>query len=385
MQGRLIGVLACAAVAVIVGGCGSSGDSGGSSAGGKLPSTINIGMLDTMSGVAAFCGQQEKQGAEMAVEEINSSGMLGDSKLKLSIEDDKGTPEAGVAGFRKLQSSKVAAMVGPCLGTVAPATGPLTEQAKLPDVITTASGADVTPSYVFRAGIPQQQYAGNVIKVLKAQGVKKVAVMYDNAQPSIAQGSWGGAQKPEIAKQGLDLALAEGVDGTNSDFSSQISKAISTHPDAIGVLFQGAPNLTIVKQLREGGFKGQIWGQQGMLNDFYEKGGPSTDGTLISVSYSPALNVGATTKFTKNFEAKYSVTPSELSAHGYDAVYFVANALKTAQSTDGAKLQKAMAGQKSMEGAQGNLTFTADGDARGAGGVVKLEGGVLKGVPMPGS
>ena len=145
------------------------------------------------------------------------------------------------------------------------------------------------------------------------------------------------------------------MDGTSADFSSQISKAIGTNPDAIGVLFQGAPNLTIVKQLREGGFKGKIWGQQGMLNDFYMKGGPATDGTMISVSYSPALAVGATTKFTEELQGEVQgINPSELSAHGYDAVYFVANALKTAQSTDGAKLQKAMADQKSMEGAQGD-------------------------------
>lgn len=379
-----LGALACSAVlAVGVAACG--GDSGGGGGGGGLPSEVKLGMLDTMSGVAAFCGEQEKQGAELAVEEINNQKFLGNgTKLSLQVEDDKGTPEAGVAGFRKFTTEKVAAVVGPCLGTVAPATGPLAEQSKMPNVITTASGADVTPQYVFRAGIPQQEYAGNVIKVIKDEGHKNVAVMFDNAQPSIAQGSWGGAQKPAIAKEGLNLTDVEGVAGTNTDFGSQVSKVVKSNPDAIGVLFQGAPNLTIVKQLREAGFKGQIWGQQGMLNDFYIKGGPSVQGTMISVSYSPALPSSATTKFTKDFEAKYNIKPSELSAHGYDAVWFAARAIKQAGSTDGAAIQKAMASTKQMDGAQGNLTFTDTGDARGSGGVVKINNGELEGVKFTG-
>lgn len=386
---RAVGALACAATALAFGACGSSssnssssGGSGGSSSS-NLPSTITLGFMDTLSGVAAFCGEQERQGANLAVDEINSTGFLGNSKLQLKFQDDKGTPQDGTTAFHNFQSAKVTAIVGPCLGTVAPATDPLAEQAQIPDVITTASGADVTPDYIFRAGIPQQEYAGNVIKVLNAKGIKNVAVLYDNAQPSIANGSWGGAQKPEIKKLGMNLLVEEGVAGTNTDFSSQVSKALAAKPQAIGVDFQGAPNLTIVKQLREAGFKGIIWGQQGMLNDFYEKGGPATNGTLISVSYSPALNVPATKNFTKKFEAKYHVVPSELSAHGYDGVWFVARALKAAGSTDGPALQKAMAGIHAMDGAQGHLTFTSDGDARGSGGVVKLENGKLSGVPVP--
>lgn len=387
---RTSAATACiAAAALVAAGCGSSdsdSSGAGASGGGSLPSTIKIGMLDTMSGVAAFCGEQEKQGAELAVDEINSSKFLGNSKLSLNIQDDKGTPEAGVAAFRQFTDGGYAAVVGPCLGTVAPATDPLAEQAKLPDVITTSSGADIGPDYIFRAGIPQQEYAGNTIKVVASRGAKKLAVIYDNAQPSIAQGSWGGAQKPEIAKEGLDLAVAEGVAGTNSDFSSQVSKALAAKPDAIGVLFQGAPNQTIVKQLREAGFKGIIWGQQGMLNDAYQKAGPYVVGTLIGVSYSPALNVPATKKFTDTFQAKYHIVPSELSAHGYDAVWMVARAIKKAQSTDGEAIQKALTTVASdgFQGAQGDLTFTADGDARGSGGVVEVgSGGKLKGVKVP--
>jgi branched-chain amino acid transport system substrate-binding protein len=385
---RAFGVLACsAALAVGVAACGDDSESGGGGGGGgNLPSEVKLGMLDTMSGVAAFCGEQERQGAELAVEEINSQKFLGDGvKLTIQVEDDKGTPEAGVAAFRNFVNDKVAAIVGPCLGTVAPATGPLAEQSKMPDIITTASGADVTPNYVFRAGIPQQEYAGNVIKVIKDQGHKDVAVMFDNAQPSIAQGSWGGAQKPAIEEEGLNLVEEEGVAGTNSDFGSQVSKVVAAKPDAVGVLFQGAPNLTIVKQLREAGFDGQIWGQQGMLNDFYIKGGPAVQDTMISVSYSPALPEGSTTKFTKDFEAKYNVTPSELSAHGYDAVWLAARGIKAAGSTDGEAVQKALAGIKEMEGAQGALTFTDTGDARGTGGVVKVNNGKLEGVELPGS
>lgn len=379
-------VMSIGVTVVALAACGSSssgGGGGGGSSSGHLPSTVKLGLLDTLSGQAAFCGVDERQGAELAVSQINSTHFLGNTKLSLAIEDDKGTPQDGIAGLQQLISQGVAAVVGPCIGPVALATDPVAEQKKIPDVVTTASAADVSPPYIFRAGIPQTQYAANVIKVLKAQGIKRVSVIYDNAQPSISKSVWAQTQEPALKAAGIQVISAQGAPGTDADFSSQVSQAMQGNPDAIGVLFQGAPNLTIVRDLRNAGYKGQIWGQQGMLLPFFIDGGNAVQGTLISVSYSPALPSGAAETFTKVYRAKYNVNPTELSAHGYDAVYMIARGLKAAGSASGSALQKALAGIHSMDAAQGALTFTPDGDARGAGGVVKVKGNELVGVKIP--
>ena len=385
----IAGAFALGGAVMVIAACGSSSSSGGGSgkSGGgasKLPSTVKLGLLDTLSGQAAFCGVDERQGAELAVSQINSTHFLGNTKLSLSIQDDKGTPQDGIAGLQQLISQKVAAIIGPCIGPVALATDPVAQQKQLPDIVTTASGADISPSYIFRAGIPQTQYAANVIKVLKAHGIKKVSVIYDNSQPSISKAVWAQTQEPALKAAGIQVISAQGANGaTNSDFSAQVTQAMHGNPDAIGVLFQGAPNLTILRDLRSAGYHKQVWGQQGMLLPFFIDGGTDVQGTLISVSYSPALAAGASETFTKVYKAKYHTNPTELSAHGYDGVYMAARGLKAAGSTSGPALQTALAGIHGFEGAQGHLTFTSQGDARGAGGVVQVKGNELVGVKTP--
>ncbi len=93
-------LVALASAAVLAGGvaaCGDDSDSGGGGGSGGLPSEVKLGMLDTMSGVAAFCGEQEKQGAELAVEEINDAEVPRRRREAL----DQGRGRQGHAGGRR--------------------------------------------------------------------------------------------------------------------------------------------------------------------------------------------------------------------------------------------------------------------------------------------
>jgi|GEM_PF-2606357 len=391
--GRRLGALAAiAALAAAATACGSSSGGSGSSSGSGassgasdgLPSTVKIGVLDSMTGTNAGCGTLETQGEKLALAEATRTKLLGATKVSLTTGDDKGEAEDGVSAFRSLQDDGVAVILGPCNGTVGSAVAPLADRAGIPEIITTASAAPVTSRWVFRAGIPQEQYAANAIKVIAAEGHKNVAVIYDKSQASIAKPIWSDTQKPAIAAAGMKLVAEIPVTSDTTDFSSQIAQIIRAKPDAVGILLQGAPNLTVAKQLREAGYEGALWGHQSTAQDYYIQADPSVvDGTVVSVSYAPNLSSPGAKQFTQLYRAKYKIDPTELVAHGYDAMMLALTALEKAQSTDPDKLQAALGSIKSMDAAQGPLTFTADGDARGQAGAVKVQGGKLVGVTVP--
>lgn len=178
----------------VVAGCGSSSSSSSSSesttttesetAGGTkpassesggegLPSTINVGWLDSMTGIAGFCGVDELKGAKLAIEQAEESGELGESKIDLHEFDDTSTPATGVVGFHKLASEEVSAIVGPCLDLVATAVMPLTQEEEIPMVLTTDNASDLSDSFVFRTGVRDVDIGANVINYLAEQGVKK--------------------------------------------------------------------------------------------------------------------------------------------------------------------------------------------------------------------
>lgn len=66
---------------------------------------VRIGLAMPLSGAAATYGNDGRQGAELAAEEVNAAGgILGGRKLELIYEDDKGTPQGGVAAVQKLMT-----------------------------------------------------------------------------------------------------------------------------------------------------------------------------------------------------------------------------------------------------------------------------------------
>src|SRR5437773_2207842 len=75
---------------------------------------VKIGMVMPFSGPAAAYGLEARQGAELAVEEINASGgILGGRQLQLVFEDDKGTPQGAVGATQKqISVNKVDAVLG---------------------------------------------------------------------------------------------------------------------------------------------------------------------------------------------------------------------------------------------------------------------------------
>jgi branched-chain amino acid transport system substrate-binding protein len=376
-------VLAASLVTVVLGGIATAATSSVKQKS-ALPAKITIGVLDSMSGSAGFCGVQEMQGVSLAVKEAKASHLLGKTQIAVKLVDDRTNLEAAASGTHQLIDANVAAIVGPCVGGGANVAMPIATQAGMPMVITTASAADVSPPNVFRAGIPQPRYASNVIKLLAKRGVKKVAVFYDTGVPTISGPVWNQTQKVALKALKIevsDLEAAPVASSGLSDFSSQVAKMIQSKPDAIGVLLQGAPNLTVVNQLRQAGFKGDIWGQQGMVGPFFLEGGPNVNGVLVSVSFAAGLGPASSVNFAKRFGQLYKgVVPTELSAHGYDSMFMALRAIKDANSTDHAKIIAALAKIKTMPAAQGKLRFNSIGDAVGSGFVAKFSDGKLVGV-----
>lgn len=359
--------------------------SGGSSSAAvsNLPATITLGAVDSLTGPAAFCGKNEVDGMKLAIKQANDDGSLGSSKVQLSVEDDLSTSEGGLAAYRKLVDAKVSGLLGPCFSPSATAIKPLVDSDKIPEILTTAGGADFAdPDYMYRSGVVQTNFAAKTIDVLGQRGIKSVSVIYQNDNQAIVD-LWNNAMKPELRKLGIQLVSEDGVAGTTQDFSAQISSIKDKKPDALGVLVVGGTNVTIVTQARESGITAPVFGQLAMAGAFYiANGKKAVEGSLFAVSFDPSFTYDSSKAFTAAFNAEYGRAPDYAAANGYDAAKRMILAIKAAGSADPAKIKAALDGLKSMDGAQGPLTFTDKGDVTGPAGVVEVKGGVTVNVPV---
>jgi len=114
----------------------------------------------------------------------------------------------------------------------------------------------------------------------------------------------------------------------------------------------------IAKQAKLLGIKAPLLGGDGWVGDSLLKvAGSSLDGSFFSCHFSADDKTAETGEFVKKFQAKYGAVPDDMAALGYDSAVILAEAIKRAGGTDGAKLRDAIAATKGHKGITGVITL----------------------------
>jgi branched-chain amino acid transport system substrate-binding protein len=102
------------------------------------PKTIKIGVLHPVTGALAYSGSQCREGAMMAIEDVNKAGgikSLGGAKIEAMLGDAQSTPAAGSAEIEKMNEAGVSAVVGAFASAICLATTQTAAKYNLPHVV----------------------------------------------------------------------------------------------------------------------------------------------------------------------------------------------------------------------------------------------------------
>ncbi len=106
--------------------------------GGAQAKSIKVGVLYPVTGALAYSGQQCREGALLAIEDINKAGgikSLGGAKIEALLADTQSTPQAGAAEIEKLNEAGVSAVVGAFASAICLATTQAAAKYNLPHVV----------------------------------------------------------------------------------------------------------------------------------------------------------------------------------------------------------------------------------------------------------
>lgn len=106
--------------------------------GGAQPKPVRVGVLHPVTGALAYSGQQCREGALMAIEDINKAGgikSLGGAKIEAMLGDAQSTPAAGTAEVEKMNEAGVSAIVGAYASAICLATTQAAAKYNLPHVV----------------------------------------------------------------------------------------------------------------------------------------------------------------------------------------------------------------------------------------------------------
>lgn len=312
---------------------GSDPASAGTSTAGSTTGVFKIGGIGPTTGGAATYGNAVKNGAQIAVDEINA---LGGVQFELSFQDDENDVEKAMNAYNNLKDWGMQVLLGtvttqPCL-TVAPETAAdnlflLTPSASNPDVIAEDNAFQVCFT-------DPNQGTGAADYMAENMSGAKVAVIYQN-DIAYSQGirdtfvAEAEAKSLEVVYEGTFTA------DTKSDFSVQLTAAQSAGADLLFLPIYYQEASVILNQANQMGYTPTFFGVDGMDGILTLSGFDTSlaEGVMLLTPFSADAEDVRTQTFVKTYEEQFGEIPNQFAADAYDAVYILKAALEAAGCT----------------------------------------------------
>jgi branched-chain amino acid transport system substrate-binding protein len=381
LRGLLRGVTALLTTAAMVSmaACGSGDDNtgGGSGSSGGLPAEIKVISSNPETGPAAFAGLAANKGYEVAIDEINSTGYLGSSKIVLEKQDTAGKiPTAAQQATQAVADKDVAAVFGSVSSQESVAQAPIADKSKMPIIFTQAGSEGVVIGpYTYRVTPPMSSYYPRIEGFIKAQGIKRMGIIYTAVAPTLKE--IGEKTIPGMAQSaGFEVVASIATQATTQDFTAPIQQVLRSNPDGIAILQIGASNPTAMTQLRQAGWTKPVLGNSGASAGNLKPAGAAGAGMTWVVDYSALNKTPESDKFVTQYQKKFpGETPLNYAAEAYDPAWLLARGIKESNSADRTAIQEGMAKvvATGFTGAMGELKFEGN-DLRLPGVVVQWDG-----------
>jgi branched-chain amino acid transport system substrate-binding protein len=350
MKRMIVGVL-CAIVALAVGAQTQAAD-------------IKIGVAAALTGPIGKMGVPIKNGFILASDEINAKGGINGNKIVLFIEDEQAKKEEGMNVVKKFTfQDKVLAIFGPTTSGSFFAAGPIANQAKVVifGTSTTALGISNIGPWTFRNAVMEADILPITVReAVKKFKIKKVAVIYGNDDSFTKSGY--DVFKKVLDDQKIPVTNTETFARGDVDFRAQLTKIKAQKPDAIVCSAYVEEVAGIILQARSLGIKVPFIGGNGFNSaKLFELARDAADNSVMGSPWAAESKTPKNIAFVAAYTKKFGVEPDQFAAQSYDAMYIMAEALKTIKLTgnlekDRLALRDALPAVK-VEGATGSFAF----------------------------
>lgn len=318
--------------------------------GGTFPvDELIIGHYNPLTGGTATSGQAGRDGAQLAVKLWNEKGGVNGAQIKYIVYDDQSTTEGAVkACTRLIEEDGVHGLIGSQLSGNIQATGQMVEDAGIPEVGTGISTVWPQPewTYLFRALSNNEGGTEPLVQTMEEIGVKSVATIVYQDEGS--KGSWA-KMEPVLKNYGITVTTTEIFQPNDTDWTGQIGSMLDSDADAIVIFAQGEQQGNLIKQIRNMGYNGYVFGSEtSTLPDIRKVAGDAANGQVFYAPYCiPDAVEEATSdaerEFLEAYVAEYGSIPvSDVAYRCFDATNILLTGFERANSVDGEAVRDAI-------------------------------------------
>lgn len=301
---------------------------------------IKIAVVGPQTGPVTQYGEMVREGVDTAVERINAAGGVDGRKLEIVAVDDACEPKQGPVAANRVVNDKIGFVVGAVCSGATIAAAPIYNSEGVVMITPSATAPALTDGknyqFIFRT-IGRDDQQGPAAARFIAEKIKpaKTAVLHD--KQSYGQGI-ATSVKDGLAKAGIPVAVFEGINAGDSDYSAVITKLKSAGVDFV---YYGGyhPEMgLLLRQAQEQGLKARFMGPEGTGNpDINAIAGDAVEGMLLTLpaDFSQQADNAA---IAKAFTDKKRNPGGAFQLTAYAATQVIADAIKGAGSTDPSKV-----------------------------------------------
>ena len=327
-----------------------------------------IGVMESLTGTGETYGTVAYRAKIMAMDEINAAGGIDGRRLELVVEDSKCSAQDAISAYTKLTDvDGVKIILGTSCSGAMLGVAPLAEADGVVLFSGLASNPDIADAgdYIFRTQISDIEVGIRTGNVLWADGIRTLVTITEETDYA------EGVRRTSVAQfeqNGGRVIAEERFASDTTDFRSQLTKLFNGSPDALHIAPQSEFAAgTIVKQARELGYQGPIYGETITVGrtalDIADDAATGLKAITATADPDNAKAQEVLASFRERYD--YLTLPWHLGS-AYDTVYIAAECLKQTNDDQDADGFRDCLYDITWSGALGdNYSFDADGEVVG--------------------
>lgn len=380
-------VMALALVVTCFAACGGKTENDGGATG-STEKVLKIGGSGPLTGDNAQYGNGVKNGAQLAVDEINAAGGINGVKLELNVQDDEADQEKAVNAYNNLKDWGMQLSIGTVTSGACIAFQGVAKTDNM--FLLTPSGSAVQcvdGDNAFRVCYSDPNQGVASADYIADNGLaKKVAVIYQTNDYST--GIYNKFAE-EAKVKGIEVVTAQSFTAdSKTDFSAQIQAVKSSGAELLFLPIYYNEAALILKQAQTAGLNVKFFGCDGLDGILSMENFDKTlaEGVMLLTPFAKDATDSYTVNFVKKYTEKYGEeTMNQFAADAYDAIYIIKAAAEKANinadmsSSEICDALKVAMTQITVDGVTGTgMTWTADGEPSKAPKAVVIKDGAYK-------
>lgn len=301
---------------------------------------ILLGFVAQLTGVQSELGVQERNGVQLAVEEINARGGIGGHRVKLVVRDDLGTPEGAQNADRQLIEAGVVAIIGHATSGQTIAGLAVTNPARVVMLSPTATTPELSgkDDYFFRISYSLVDRAQALAQhIYQSRNIARVAIICDADNTAYAKAY---LEAFAAKYQSLGGALTTDVNfssRTQPDFAQLVAQLRANSPDGLLIIAADIDTALIAQRTRLLGWPiplfATAWAHTETL---INNGGQALEGLELEIANTLNNQTPDYLDFKTRYQNRFGQVASFGATSGFEAASVLAAALeKTGGKADG--------------------------------------------------